>query len=105
MTVAERLPRKLSSSEEDLLVILDQLAYADSEAGGEGWSTLDVLASEFFAGEMWTAQVLRVLIVRGLAEKRHKPGDRRFSQFALTEAGAALVDLISTPQTGEADRA
>lgn len=86
----------LSSSEGDMLAILDRLAYEDAEAGGSGWADLRVVTEEFFAGEAWTRQVLALLAARGFAEKRINPEDRRLVDWALTEAGADLLAGIQT---------
>lgn len=82
---------RMTSSEEDLLRILDKLCYFDSEEGGDGWALLDDLAESFFAGKQWTREVAASLISRGLVERRRSPQNMQWVEFAPSERGAAML--------------
>jgi DNA-binding MarR family transcriptional regulator len=88
----------LSASEWRLLYALDDLTYADSEDGGDGWVEIWAVAEDLGVRYHWASLLLRTAWGRGFAERRsHNRRGRCRLCYALSEAGADLVRPVALP--------
>lgn len=83
---------KLTPTERETLRTLDLLCWEDSNAGGDGWTTIRLVADGLGVSYVWAAQLLQALVVSGVAERKRIPGDHRRYLYAVSEQGAEVLE-------------
>lgn len=90
----------MSPGEERMLRALDLACWENSEAGGDGWVPIHVVAAALAIGYCWASQLLTYLRSRGWVERRWAPsrswtGNRR-REYAPSEAASDLLLALDT---------